>query len=87
MADGLLALGIDCTVVDDGIDITGGTIQGGAVHSRDDHRIAMSFAVASLRSQGEIFIEDCANVATSFPGFVELANGAGMNLKVEKVEG
>lgn len=86
MADGLLALGIDCTVVEDGIDIVGGTLQGGAVHSRDDHRIAMSFAVASLRAEGEIFIEDCANVATSFPGFVELANSAGMRLAVEKVD-
>lgn len=84
MADGLLALGVDCTVVEDGIDIVGGTIKGGSVHSRDDHRIAMSFAVASLRAEGEIFIEDCANVATSFPGFVELANGAGFSLSVEE---
>lgn len=84
MADGLLALGIECTVYDDGIDIVGGKLGGGRVHSHDDHRIAMSFAVASLRSEGEIFIEDCANVATSFPGFVELANGVGMNISVEE---
>ncbi len=84
MADGLLALGIECTVYDDGIDIVGGKLGGGRVHSHDDHRIAMSFAVASLRAEGEIFIEDCANVATSFPGFVELANGVGMNISVEE---
>ncbi|MDX1397633.1 MAG: 3-phosphoshikimate 1-carboxyvinyltransferase, partial [Oceanospirillum sp.] len=84
MADGLLALGIECTVYEDGIDIVGGKLGGGRVHSHDDHRIAMSFAVASLRAEGEIFIEDCANVATSFPGFVELANGVGMNISVEE---
>lgn len=84
MADGLLALGIECTVYEDGIDIVGGKLGGGRVHSHDDHRIAMSFAVASLRAEGEIFIEDCANVATSFPGFVELANKVGMNISVEE---
>jgi 3-phosphoshikimate 1-carboxyvinyltransferase len=84
MADGLLALGIDCTVYDDGMDVVGGTIGSGSVHSRDDHRIAMAFAVASLRAEGEIFIEDCANVATSFPSFIDLANGAGFNLTVEE---
>ncbi|WP_417596646.1 bifunctional prephenate dehydrogenase/3-phosphoshikimate 1-carboxyvinyltransferase [Oceanospirillum sp.] len=90
MADGLQALGIQCTVYDDGIDIVGinavqgGKMTGGRVHSHDDHRIAMSFAVASLCSEGEIFIEDCANVATSFPGFVELANKIGMKINVEE---
>jgi 5-enolpyruvylshikimate-3-phosphate synthase len=31
-----------------------------------------------LRAGGAIAIRDCANVATSFPGFVELARGAGL---------
>jgi len=55
------------------------------VHSHGDHRIAMAFAVASLRSEGDIVIKDCANVATSFPNFVELADQVGMNIKVEEV--
>ncbi|WP_197483044.1 hypothetical protein, partial [Oleiphilus sp. HI0128] len=58
-------------------------IQGGTVHSHGDHRIAMSFAVASLRAKGEIVIRDCANVATSFPNFVELASEVGLNISVE----
>lgn len=82
MADGLAAVGVKTTVTPDGIIIDGGqTMTGGTVNSHGDHRIAMSFAVASLRSKGEIVINDCANVATSFPGFVELAQQVGMNIQ------
>lgn len=80
MADGLSALGVTNVVKDDGIVIEGSPIQGGTVDSHGDHRIAMSFAIAALRSSGEILINDCANVATSFPGFVELANQVGMDV-------
>jgi len=41
----------------------------------------MSFAVAGLLASTPIVIGDCANVATSFPGFVALANGAGFRLE------
>ena len=47
---------------------------GGTIDSRGDHRIAMAFAVASLRATAPITILDVANVATSFPGFAALAN-------------
>ena len=40
----------------------------------------MAFAVASLRAAGPIAVRDTANVATSFPGFVELARSAGLDL-------
>lgn len=81
MADGLLALGVEVEVYDDGIRIVGGEIGGGAVQSHGDHRIAMSFAMAALRATGTIAIQDIANVATSFPGFAELARGAGVRLE------
>ena len=80
MADGLLALGVDARPTADGIVITGGPMAGGRVHSRDDHRIAMSFAVAGLVAEGSITIDECQNVATSFPGFVSLATEIGFNL-------
>lgn len=80
MADGLEILDIDCTVYNDGIDIVGGQIASGTVNSHDDHRIAMSFAIASLRSTGNITILDCDNVATSFPNFVTLANSVGLSV-------
>lgn len=80
MADGLTRLGIDVTPTADGIVIQGGTVSGGQVESHGDHRIAMSFAVAGLRAQGDIRINHCSNVNTSFPGFVKLAAAAGLRI-------
>ncbi len=80
MADGLIALGVDAKPTPDGIAIQGGTIGSGRVDSHGDHRIAMSFAMAALRATGPITIDDCANVNTSFPGFVELARKAGLTI-------
>ena len=83
MADGLKVLGIDATTLDDGIIIKGGQINGGTVNSHGDHRIAMSFAIAALVANGDIDIEDCANVNTSFPNFVETANKLGLSITQE----
>jgi len=80
MADGLIALGIDARPTEDGMIIQGGTLGSGTVESHGDHRIAMSFTMAALRSTGAITINDCANVATSFPNFVELAQQTGIQL-------
>ncbi len=82
MADGLQALGVNAQATDDGMIIHGGEIGSGTVHSHDDHRIAMAFAMAGLRANGEIHIEDCDNVNTSFPGFAELAVSCGMSIQV-----
>lgn len=83
MADGLLALGVKCEPTPDGIIIDGGAYGGGEVWSHGDHRIAMSFSVASLRASAPIRIHDCANVATSFPNFLGLASGAGIRVAEE----
>ena len=90
MADGLQALGIDAQPLADGMIINGSGSPGEApvftgteINSRGDHRIAMAFAVAALRAEGDIRILDCANVATSFPNFVSLASRAGMRIVVE----
>lgn len=82
MADGLITLGIDAQPTPDGMIINGGEIGSGVVESHGDHRIAMSFAMAALRAKGIIEINDCANVATSFPSFVELASEAGLTMGV-----
>ena len=81
MADGLRILGVSAEATPDGMIIDGGAIDGGTVDSHGDHRIAMSFAMAALRAHGEIHINDCANVNTSFPGFVELAARAGLAIE------
>jgi 3-phosphoshikimate 1-carboxyvinyltransferase len=80
MAEGLGSLGIDCEPRPDGMLIRGGAVSGGRIDSHGDHRIAMSFAVASLIARDPIEIADTANVATSFPGFVALARRAGLDL-------
>lgn len=81
MADGLAAVGVDATPTPDGIVIQGGQIGGGRINSHGDHRIAMAFAMAALRAEGEILIDDCSNVNTSFPGFVALAAAAGLAIE------
>ena len=81
MAAGLATLGVEHTLLPDGIRIRGGRgFGGGTIDSHGDHRIAMSFAIASLRARDPIRILDVANVATSFPGFVELAQSVGIRI-------
>jgi len=84
MADGLEVLGVAHQVTPDGIIIQGqgsqGSLGSGTINSHGDHRIAMSFAMAGLRASGPINILDCNNVATSFPGFADLATSCGLHL-------
>jgi 5-enolpyruvylshikimate-3-phosphate synthase len=83
MAAGLGMLGVSHQVLPDGMRIQGGagrTFGGGDIHSHGDHRVAMSFAIASLRAQRPLLIRDVANVATSFPGFVGLARSVGLDI-------
>ena len=83
MADGLKILGIRTEVFDDGIRIQGGQFSkpNTPIKSHHDHRISMSFAVASAACNFDIKIEGVDNVKTSFPNFVELANTIGINIK------
>jgi len=81
MVAGLKQLGIKAKATEDGAIIEGGSIRGGIVDSYDDHRIAMSFAVAACRAQKEVQIKRCANVATSFPNFINCAQEVGMTVR------
>ena len=85
MADGLKNLGIQCEPTEDGIVVHGGQLTGGSVESCHDHRIAMSFTIAALRATGPVVVNNCANVSTSFPNFVDLAKEVGINLEVNIV--
>jgi 3-phosphoshikimate 1-carboxyvinyltransferase len=80
MAEGLAALGIDARPSDDGMTVVGGRLQGGRIDSHGDHRIAMAFAIAALRAEGAVTVTDCANVDTSFPGFVASAGACGLRI-------
>ena len=72
MTENLTAMGVDITATDDGMIINGGkTPHGAAIQSHLDHRIAMSFAVAALASDGETEIigSECVNI--SYPTFYD----------------
>jgi 3-phosphoshikimate 1-carboxyvinyltransferase len=85
MSTGLSALGVVHEALPDGMRIEGrgggNGFSAGEVDSFGDHRIAMSFAIASVRAAGTIHIRDVANVATSFPGFVPLAQSVGLAIR------
>jgi 3-phosphoshikimate 1-carboxyvinyltransferase len=81
MAAGLRALGITVDESPDGATIHGGALRGGSIDSHGDHRVAMAFAVAAQRADGDVRICDVANVSTSFPGFDTLARDAGFGLR------
>jgi len=89
MSAGLEAMGVVHSVLPDGMRIegrgAGPAFSGGEIDSFGDHRIAMSFAVASLRAAEPISIRDVANVSTSFPGFVALARSAGLDISESAV--
>tara|TARA_Y100001958_G_scaffold157722_1_gene153531 strand:+ start:3222 stop:4526 length:1305 start_codon:yes stop_codon:yes gene_type:complete len=77
MENGLNTIGIKVSSTQDSIEITGGKIFGGKIDSYDDHRIAMSFAVAGLISETSLTIMNTRNIATSFPNFVTLLKNLG----------
>ncbi|MDH3379315.1 MAG: 3-phosphoshikimate 1-carboxyvinyltransferase, partial [Gammaproteobacteria bacterium] len=84
---GLRALGVTVEERRDGMVIEGGGgLDGGTIDSYGDHRIAMAFAIAGLAARESITVRDCANVATSFPDFPELARRAGLRITVRDVE-
>ncbi len=81
-AAGLAVLGVEHQLLPDGLWLRGGAgFDGGRIDSRGDHRIAMAFAVAALKARAPLVIEDVANVATSFPGFVGTAGAAGLQIQ------
>jgi 3-phosphoshikimate 1-carboxyvinyltransferase len=76
MATGLKQFGVPIEEHEDGLTINGSggeKLKGVAampeIKTALDHRIAMSFAVAGLASQGGVLIDDISPIATSFPSF------------------
>jgi 3-phosphoshikimate 1-carboxyvinyltransferase len=67
----LRKMGIDAHAGDNDLRIVGGTPKGADIDTYDDHRIAMSFAVAGLKTTG-VRIADPGCVAKSFPNFWEV---------------
>ena len=68
VATELAKMGIEARETPDGLVIRGGAPKGAVIHTYNDHRIAMSFAVAGLKIP-DVAIEDPECVAKSFPDF------------------
>ncbi len=65
-------MGVEITLQDDLMLIKGGSgIRGATVHSRHDHRIAMACAVAGLRADGNLIIEEADAINKSYPDFYQ----------------
>lgn len=64
-------LGIEIILQGDLMLVKGGNIKGNKVHSRHDHRIAMACAVAALRADSEVVIEEAQAINKSYPNFFE----------------
>ena len=87
ISEGLTKIGAEHKMFEDGISINGSldTIHSSVkINSYDDHRIAMSFLVAGMRSNNGIKVENCKNIETSFPNFKEIMNSLGANIVDEK---
>ena len=70
IAAGLAALGARIDVEGDDLRIHGGAhLRGAPTDSLDDHRLAMTFAVAGLIADGETSVARPASAGISYPGF------------------
>ncbi len=76
VASNLRRLGVSIETAADGFHIPGGqSFHAGSVHSHGDHRIAMAFAVAALRADGPVVIEESEAASVSFPEFWDTLRG------------
>jgi len=76
VATNLRLMGAEVEEFDDGLRVPGGQkLQGASLDSFGDHRIAMAFAVAALRAEGETEIKGADAAVISFPEFFETLDG------------
>jgi 3-phosphoshikimate 1-carboxyvinyltransferase len=72
VATNLRKMGAQVEEFEDGLKIPGGqTLRGAELDSFDDHRIAMAFAIAALRAEGDTVIHGADSAAISYPAFFE----------------
>lgn len=70
VASNLRRMGAQVEEREDGLKIPGGqSLHGAEIDSFGDHRIAMAFAIAALRAEGETFIHGAESAAISYPAF------------------
>ena len=80
MGEGLNRLGIEAETFEDGVVVKGGTLSGGEIDARNDHRIAMAFALAGLRSNSPLVVRNASAIATSYPDFLAVTKRVGLRI-------
>ena len=82
----LRSLGATVTETEDGLAIEGREkLRGGKVDSFNDHRIAMSAAVASAVAEGNVTISGAEAVRKSYGDFFEILSALGAEINSEEV--
>ena len=76
IATNLAAMGAQVEELEDGLKIPGGQfLRSAELDSFGDHRIAMAFSIAALRTQGETLIRGSECAAISYPAFFPTLEG------------
>ena len=76
VATNLRLMGAQVDEREDGLRIPGNqSLYGADIESYSDHRIAMAFAIAALRAEGETQIRGAEAAAISYPAFFETLDG------------
>lgn len=80
--ENLTRMGIQVLQTPDSLTIHGGTPKGSIIDTYNDHRIAMSFAVAGIHASGETVIKNAEVVKKSYPNFWDDLNTIGANVEI-----
>lgn len=78
----LKKMGADISETDDGLIVQHSKLHGVAVESHDDHRIAMSLAVAAMAAEGDTVIHNSACIKKSYPSFINDMKKLGVNMEL-----
>lgn len=70
LPDGMIIYGVD-------------RLKGGIVNSHNDHRVVMALAMATLKMDGDLVIENCEAITKSFPNFFDVFESLGGIIKYE----
>jgi 3-phosphoshikimate 1-carboxyvinyltransferase len=81
MKEGLLRMNVDIVEEGNSVIIKNSTPVAATIDPKNDHRIAMAFAVLALVSEGETIIQDAECVSKSFPSFWGEMKQLGVNLE------
>lgn len=81
-ANELTKMGIRVKATNDSLAIIGGKPKGATIETHNDHRMAMSFAVAGLSATGETTIQNADVVNKSYPNFWEDLKSIGAKIEI-----